>query len=122
MATFLNRSEFIDAQSSDKITLAQIDGKARLYVFAGPTANIYSKVTPYFVSGLQQDNQQLTEVANLASVVEGTFYYDPTTSTLYARFFGDIDPQTVQTIARYRFFFGRNRCNYHITCKILPNS
>lgn len=106
MATFLNRSEFIDAQSSDKITLAQIDGKARLYVFAGPTANIYSKVTPYFVSGLQQDNQQLTEVANLASVVEGTFYYDPTTSTLYARFFGDIDPQTVQTIARYRFFFG----------------
>lgn len=106
MARFLNRSEFIDAQSSDKITLAQIDGKARLYTFSGPTLDIYSKVVPYFVSGLQQDNTKLTAVSSLAAVVEGTFHYDVPSSTLYARFFGDIDPQTVQTIVTYRFFFG----------------
>lgn len=105
MARFLNRLEFIDAQSSDKTTLAQVDGKVRLYVFNSPVLDIYSKTVPYFVSGLQQDNQQLTPVDTLAAVVEGSFYYDPQDSTLYARFFGDIDPQTVQTIVRYRFFF-----------------
>jgi len=46
---FLNRSEYISAQTSEKVILAQVDARTRLYVFSGPTLNIYSKVVPYFV-------------------------------------------------------------------------
>ena len=73
---FQNRDEFIKAASSEKITLVHIDARARLYIFSGPTVNIYSKTVPHFVSGYKQNDQDLTEVANLASITEGTFYYD----------------------------------------------
>lgn len=102
---FQSRSEFISAASSEKITLAHVDAKKRLYVFAGPTANIYSKVVPHFVQALKQDNTDLTKVANLASVVEGSFYYDIKESTLYVRLNGDVTPDTVEVIATYRFFY-----------------
>jgi hypothetical protein len=101
-----NRQEYINAQASEKITLATVDARTRLYVFSGPTMSIYSKVTPYFVTALKQDDQNLTAVANLASVTAGTFYYDIKTSTLYARFFSDADPQDVEIVVTYRFFFG----------------
>lgn len=102
---FQNRSQFINAASSEKITLAQVDAKARLYVFSGPVLNIYSKQVPYFVQALKQDNTDLTKVENLASVVEGTFYYDIKESTLYARLIGDVAPNSVELIATYRLFF-----------------
>lgn len=102
---FKNRSEFINAASSEKITLAHVNAKARLYVFNGPTLDIYSKTVPHFVQSLKQDTQELTKVDNLASVVAGTFFYDIETSTLYTRLVGDADPSTVEVIATYTFFF-----------------
>ena len=105
MATPQNRTKYISAASSEKITLATVDAKARFYLFSGPTLDIYSKVVPYFVAGLKQDDTDLTPVANLASVVEGTFYYDIVESTLYARFTGDADPQDVEVIVTYRLFY-----------------
>lgn len=100
-----NRTEFVSAAASEKVTLAKVNARQRLYVFSGPTLDIYSKVVPYFVVGLKQDNQDLAAVSELASVVEGTFYYDIVESTLYARFFSDADPQTVEVIATYQFFY-----------------
>jgi hypothetical protein len=100
-----NRAEFISAASSEKITLAQINAKKRLYVFSGPTLDIYSKVVPHFVVGLKQDDTDLSPVANLASVVEGTFFYDIEESTLYTRLIGSVAPDSVELIVTYKFFY-----------------
>ena len=102
----LTRDKFINQQASDKITLAHVDARARLYVFNAPVSQIYSKTLPHFVVGLQQDEQTLTLVNSISEIVSpGQFYYDIPTSTLYARFFSDVDPQTVEIITTYRFFF-----------------
>lgn len=102
---FNNRDEFKKAASSEKITLAHVDGKRRLYVFSSPTADVYSKAVPFYVVGLKQDDTDLTEVSSLADVVAGTFYYDAKNSTLYTRLVGDADPATVEVIVTYRLFF-----------------
>jgi len=105
MSRFQNRDEFISARASEKITMAHLHGKKRLYVFSGPTLDIYSKVVPYFVTNLKQDDTDLVRVSTVAEVVPGTFYYDIKSSTLHARFFGDVAPNEVETIVTYRFFF-----------------
>lgn len=105
MSQFNNRAQFISAQASEKITLAHVSAKKRLYVFTGPVSNVYSKVVPYFVDGLKQDTQDLTKVNNLVSMPEGSFYYDIETSTLHTRLVGDVDPRDVEVIATYKFFY-----------------
>lgn len=100
-----SRSSFITAASSEKITLAHVNAKARLYVFSGPISNIYTKTTAYFVEGLKQDNTDLIKVAAVGEVVLGTFHYDIETSLLSIRLNGDIDPTSVEVIATYKFFY-----------------
>lgn len=105
MAKPQNRSEFISAAASEKLTLAHVNAKARLYVFSGPVSDVYTKVVPYFVTELKQDNTDLTEVSDVGSVVEGTFYYDIETSTLHTHLTGSVDPSSVEVIATYKFFY-----------------
>lgn len=102
---FQTRDEFTRASSSEKITLAQINAKARLYVFTGPVSNIYSKQVPYFVEALKQNDTDMTKVSDVGSVVGGTFFYDIETSTLHTRLTGDVDPKTVELIVTYKFFY-----------------
>jgi len=102
---FNNRQEFISAAASEKITLATVEAKKRLYVFSGPTTNVYSKIVPNFVAQLKQDDQALVQMSSENLTIDGTFYYDIKTSTLYARFYGDIDPKSAEIIATYRLFY-----------------
>jgi len=106
MSRFQTRTQFIQASSSEKIVLTQINGKKRLYVFTGPVSLVFSKVVDNYVVGVQQDDSDLTEVADLGSIVEGTFFYDSVTSTLSLRLNGDVAPDTVEVIAKFKFFFG----------------
>lgn len=103
---FKNRAEFIEAESSEKLTMAHVHGKQRLYVFNGPSSLIYSKQVPYFVNRLKQNDNYFTRVGDLLSLTfQGQFYYDIKSSTLYFRPFSDLNPKTVEIIAEYRFFF-----------------
>lgn len=103
---FKSRNEFINAQSSEKLTMVHIHGKQRLYVFSGPNSNIYSKVVPYFVYELKQNDTYLTKVNSLVEVNStGKFYYDIKSSTLYVRPLLDSNPKSVEIIATYRFFY-----------------
>lgn len=112
MSKFENREQFIDAQTSEKLTLAQIEAKARLYTFSGPVMSIYSKQVPYFVCGLKQDDTVFTQVNDLLSVTPGTWFYDIKESTLYFRALADVDPTTVEIIVTYKFFYSEKG----ITC------
>lgn len=103
---FKTRSEFIQAQSSEKLTMVHVHGRQRLYVFSGPSSNVYSKVVPYFVSDLKQNDTYLTRVTSLVNVNSpGKFYYDIKSSVLYVRPLTDSDPKTVEMIVTYRFFY-----------------
>jgi hypothetical protein len=103
---FKTRDEFINAQSSEKLTMVHVHGKQRLYVFTGPSSNIYSKVVPYFVYELKQNDTYLTKVNSLVSIINpGQFYYDIKTSTIHVRPLSDLNPKAVEMIATYRFFY-----------------
>lgn len=103
---FQNRNEFIQSESSEKLTMVHVHGKQRLYVFTGPSSLIYSKTVPYFVNRVKQNDSYLTRVSTLASIVAaGQFYYDIKTSTLYIRPLLDVDPKNTEIIAEYRFFY-----------------
>lgn len=103
--SFNDRNEFINAQSSEKITLAHVEARARLFEWTLHSGNTWKKVVPNFVVGLKQDQSNLTMVNDLGSVGEGAFYYDTVTGTLYAYFNSAADPITIQAIVTYKFFY-----------------
>lgn len=102
---FNSRQEFITASSSEKISLAHINAKTRLYVFDGPSSSIYSKTVPNFVNQLKQNNANLIKVNSIAEIVQGSFYYDIETSILYTRLYDDLNPKDVELIVTYTFFY-----------------
>lgn len=102
---FKTRNEFIISAESEKLTLVHIHAKKRLYSFNEGDAPIYSKVVPFFVYEVKQNDLYLTRVNSLASVVEGSFYYDIVTSTLYTHLTDSLNPKTVELIVTYRLFY-----------------
>lgn len=103
--TFTDREDYKQAAASEKITLATVEAKSRLYIFNAPVMNIYTKAVPNFVARLKQNDQELSAVNNKLLVTEGTFCYEITTGILHVRFFGDADPQTVEVVATYKLFY-----------------
>lgn len=103
--SFDSREDFIKAQSSEKITMVHINARTRVYEWTIHAGSVYKKTVPHFVVGLKQDQSDLTEVADIGSVVEGTFFYDSDTGILYSHFTGSVDPTTIQAIVTYRFFY-----------------
>lgn len=101
---FQNRSEFISAQASEKVTLAQVEANAPLREWTLQSGDIYTKVVSYFVIGMYQGDTALSEAAS-SSVTEGEWYYDTATSTIYIHVTGGGDPGLVETIVRYQFHF-----------------
>lgn len=103
---FNNRTEYIQSEASEKLTLVHVHGKQRLYVFSGPSSFIYSKTVPYFVNRVKQNDTYLTRVTSLVNLtVAGQFYYDIKSSTLYIRPDLDAAPNETEIIAEYRFFY-----------------
>jgi len=103
--TYIPRSKFIQEQSSEKITLAHVNAKTRLYVFVDDDAPIYTKDVPYYVEALKQDDTDLVKVNAINLLVEGTFYYDIETGLLSAWFYDDALPNELEVIVTYKFFF-----------------
>lgn len=115
--SFQNRTEFTKAQSSEKITLAHIEARTRLFEWTSEGGNVWSKTVPYFVVGLKQDQANMVDHGQLAGLNEGMFYYDTVEGKLYAHFDGGVDPTTIQAIVTYRFFYATGPCtlSYDLT-------
>ena len=98
---FKNRSDFIKASSSEKLTMLHIDGKRRVVSWSLDSGSIYVSTTKHYVVNLNVGTQVLSK----AAVVEGTWFYDPKTSKLYTHLSGSVDPTTTELIATFRLFF-----------------
>lgn len=101
---FQNRSEFIKSQASEKITLVQIEATAPLLEWTLDSGSIYKRQTSYYAIGLKHIQTDLVE-ATSAAVVEGEFFYDPLTSTIYTHIPGGTDPSLDQMIVTYQFHY-----------------
>jgi hypothetical protein len=108
---FQNRPEFVSAATSEKIVLAQLQATSRLYTWALDTGSIYERVTDYFVVALKQGQDSLTQVFSYGALVEGSFYYNVKTSTVYVWNTGDTDPSTEEMIVTYEFYYSNVTIN-----------
>ena len=100
--SFSTRNEFIEAQSSEKITLAQIEGRARILPWTLDSGTVYVKSTPYYVVDMHVGTVQLTQ-ATSSSVGSQEWFYDSVTSQVYINI--GFDPVISEVIATYRFFY-----------------
>ena len=102
--SFTDRSEFISAQASEKLTIAHIHANARIYSWTVFSGNIYQKTVPYFSTTLKQGSTPITQVFSIGSLTANTWFYETDTSTLYTNLNGT-DPNTVEMIGAYRLFY-----------------
>ena len=108
--SFKNRTEFITAQASEKLTLAHVEARARLFEWVSEGGGVYSKAVPYFVVSLKKDQEVMVKHTGVAGLNEGMFYYDTLEGKLYAHFMGSVNPTTIQAIVTYRFFYATGPC------------
>jgi len=81
--TFSSRSQFTNAQASEKLTLVHAHAKARLVVWFDEGGDLFSKDVLYFVTEMKLEDTQLTQVDDLGSVVAGTFFFSPQIGKVY---------------------------------------
>ena len=98
MRNFNNRDEYINSAISEKITLVHLDAATRLYQFNNPSANVYTKLTDYFVNDVSNFTKRSDN-----SVTDGEWFYDIKNKTLYI---GTTSPiEETKIIVKYRLFF-----------------
>lgn len=107
--SFDNRDEFVNAQASEKIVLAHVYAKSRIYTWSVYSGNTYSRQLDYFLVDLYENLTQVTQVSSLGAVVADTFYFDVTSSTVYLNLNG-VNPKNVDMIATYKLFYSNAPC------------
>lgn len=98
--------EYIEKVASEKVALCWIEPAQRLVVWTLHSGSIYKKVAPEFVVGIDQGDDELTEVFLLADVTSaGKWYFDRATKTVYIWCNLSANPDVVFIRATYRVFF-----------------
>lgn len=95
--------QFVNQQASEKLTLATVQAKQRLYNFSTDGEGIYHRQVDYYVFNLSQDDGLLTRVDSPA-LNPGEWHYNPETGTLLVFPLEDKDPTEVELIATYKLF------------------
>ena len=102
--SFQSRSQFINAFASEKITLAQVEGRKRIINWTSLGAGVYKKTVDYYVIAAHNGLTAFNQAAN-SSVASGDFFYDPATSELYIHLIGSVDPVDYEIIVTFQFHF-----------------
>lgn len=93
--------------SSEKITLATVDAAKRIIGFVVESGDVF-KLTDFdfaVINSLKEDGTELTEVSNLASVIEDTWFNDRENKILYVNVGVGINPNSVFLHINFRQFF-----------------
>ena len=100
---FQDRTEFTNAQASEKITLAHIEARKRLLPWTLDSGTIYVKDVDYYVIRVHNVLTELTEVSSKAALIVDTWFYDHLENKLYI----DIgtNPVNAEIIATFRLFY-----------------
>lgn len=93
-----NRDEYVNAEVSEKITLAHVSAASSVYNFDNPSTNIYTKLTSYVVVSVKDFNQAVN-----SSVGINEWFFDVPSKTLYIG--TDQDITTTSIVVTYRLFF-----------------
>jgi hypothetical protein len=113
MKTFNSYEDYSKYPVSEKITLATVDCKQRLYGFTLESGSIYSVTTDLFVCGCQQEVTSLEFVTTSGAVTSGKYHYDPVLSKLYIYSTVAFTEESTDTevIPTYRLFFSNSPLN-----------
>lgn len=98
-------SEYSNAPTSEKLTLAHVSAFQRLYNFTLDSGNLYKRVTNHLVTEVKRLGVDLTMVTSSVEVDDETkFYFDINENTLYLySLSGDLASDKI--IVNYRLFF-----------------
>lgn len=95
MSTF---AEYSKKLVSEKVTLVTVESAKEARLFTLHSGNIYKRVTEFFISGVKESNVNYTNVASIAAIVPGSFYYDVENKTVYLETIGSVSPLNVLNI------------------------
>ena len=107
MNTFSDYSDFKDAPSSEKLTLAILNASKRLIAFSLHSGSIYKLLNfdVAVITSIEESGIALTEVTSLADVVAGSFYNDRENSTLYIQVADSGHPNSKFIHVTFQLFF-----------------
>ena len=111
MDTFNNYTDYTNYPSSEKIILAHVHCKQRLYNWEQVgTTDVWKSTPPYWVTACQDGLEALTKASD-ANVLEGEYFYDGTylyVNTTDGFYNSSSDPEIIPT---YRLFFSNAPIN-----------
>jgi hypothetical protein len=99
----MNRSDFITAQSSEKLVLAVVEARRRISDFTVYSGTVYNKVVSAFVVNVYNGTSTLTGATSVGGVTSGKWFYDSVNSLLYVNV--GSDPINSEIIVDFNFFF-----------------
>lgn len=82
-----------------------MNAKTRLINWGLDSGFIYKRTVSYFVTELQANDNSLTSVSTLGSLVAGSFYYDPVNSELFVWLPDNSNPEDSEMVVTYRLFY-----------------
>jgi hypothetical protein len=99
---YTTHGEYIADNASEKITLAHLHARKRLYGFTADSG-LVSRVTTDFVNGVTFNGTALTSVASTGALTDATkYFYDIPAGKLYLYAFTQASDEV---IVEYRYFF-----------------
>lgn len=99
-------STFAAKTTSEKLTAVWMEPSQRLASgWVVHSGSIYRCPVQHWVVGLLHLGTAMASVASIGAVTAGTFFFDSTTKTLYARLADSSNPRSSHVEAIYRLFF-----------------
>ncbi|MFW7381465.1 MAG: hypothetical protein ACOH5I_21835 [Oligoflexus sp.] len=91
---------------SEKVSLAWIEPSQRLSAaWSLHSGAVYVADVAYWVIGVVVNSAELDQASSIDTLVEGSFYFDPSAKKLYVWLVDDQDPKFEWTQVIYRMFF-----------------
>lgn len=103
-------SDYQSKRSSEKIVLAKIQASLRLVGWTLHSGSVYKfeNLSGKIIESVEEDGASLLSVGSIGAVTAGKYYYDLSSSTLYLRTTGSVNPNGV-FIAFTEWLFFSNR-------------
>ena len=90
---------------SEKITLITSQAEHLVKIFEHHAGAIYKRHVEHFVESVKDNGLHLAPVSSLGELIEGRYFYEPQSQTLFIICLGNLDPKFKKISIVYKFFF-----------------